>query len=102
MRLTAIDIGTNTILTLIADFSPDGKLAVLRDEHVIARLGKGVDENRAITPETIERTLGYLSSFRDLSDQLGSDRIVACGTSALRDAKNGREFINAVRQKLGF
>jgi exopolyphosphatase/guanosine-5'-triphosphate,3'-diphosphate pyrophosphatase len=102
MRLTAIDVGTNTILMLIADFSPDGTLSVLRDEHVIARLGKGVDEHKAITPDTFERTLGFLRSYRTLSDRLHSDRIIACGTSALRDARNGDEFIESVKKKLGF
>ena len=86
---------------LIAEFSSDGRLTVLRDEHVIARLGKGVDEHRAITPEATERVLGFLRSFRDLSDQLRSERIIACGTSALRDAVNGPQFIESVRQKLG-
>jgi exopolyphosphatase/guanosine-5'-triphosphate,3'-diphosphate pyrophosphatase len=102
MRLTAIDIGTNTILMLIADFSPDGRLTVLRDEHAIARLGKGVDEHRAITPDTFERTFGFLRSYRDLSDQLHSEKIIACGTSALRDASNRQEFIRSMKERLGF
>jgi exopolyphosphatase/guanosine-5'-triphosphate,3'-diphosphate pyrophosphatase len=102
MRLSAIDIGTNTILMLIADLTSDGKVTVLRDEHVIARLGKGVDEHRAITPDTMERTVGYLRSYRDLSDKLRAERIIACGTSALRDAANGREFIKSVKDELGF
>jgi exopolyphosphatase/guanosine-5'-triphosphate,3'-diphosphate pyrophosphatase len=101
MRLTAIDIGTNTILMLIADIAPDGTLKTVRDEHVIARLGTGVDRSRAITRETIERTLSFLRSYRQISDECGSERIVACGTSALRDASNRDQFIRLIAEELG-
>ncbi len=101
-RLTAIDIGTNTILMLIADVSSNGDIRVIRDEHSIARLGKGVDEKKMILPETFERVLNYLSAYKKIHDEEHSDQIFACGTSALRDAANGHEFIEYVRAKLGF
>ncbi len=49
-RFSAIDIGTNTILMLIADVDDAGNVRVVRDEHNIARLGKGIDEHRRILP----------------------------------------------------
>lgn len=102
MRTSAIDIGTNTILMLIADVSPSGELHVIRDEHVIARLGRGVDSNRMILPETFERVLGYLSEYRRIHLAAHSEQIIACGTSALRDAANGRDFISYIKKHLGF
>ncbi len=102
MRKSAIDIGTNTILMLIADIDPTGELRMIRDEHVIARLGKGVDSNRMILPETFDRVLGYLTEYKRIHEEFRSEQIVACGTSALRDAANGREFIEYIRKHLGF
>jgi exopolyphosphatase/guanosine-5'-triphosphate,3'-diphosphate pyrophosphatase len=101
MRLTAIDIGTNTILMLIADVSTDGTLSPVRDEQVIARLGKGVDANRSITPETTGRVLAHLRDYKQISESLHSEKIIAVGTSALRDASNRKEFIDTVRQEVG-
>ncbi len=101
MRLTSIDIGTNTILMLIADVGRGGSIEVVRDEHTIARLGKGVDENRMILPATFERVLTVLERFKNISDESGSTKILARGTSALRDAKNQSEFIDFIKQKLG-
>jgi exopolyphosphatase / guanosine-5'-triphosphate,3'-diphosphate pyrophosphatase len=101
-RLTAIDIGTNTILMLIADIGTNSALHVVRDEHSIARLGKGVDEQRTILPETFERVLGYLSAYKQIHDAEHSDHMYACGTSALRDATNSREFIEYMKTRLGF
>jgi exopolyphosphatase/guanosine-5'-triphosphate,3'-diphosphate pyrophosphatase len=101
MRLTAIDIGTNTILMLVADVSADGRISPLHDAQVIARLGKGVDANRRITPETFRRVLGYLRDYKQISEAFHSQKIIAGGTSALRDASNRKEFIDTVRQELG-
>lgn len=102
MRLSSIDIGTNTILMLIADVRPDGEIHVARDEHFIARLGKGVDEHRRILPETFERVLRCLSHYKQVHDEARSERILACGTSALRDAVNRDEFIEFIKSRLGF
>lgn len=100
-RLSAIDIGTNTILMLIADVDSTGEIRVVRDEHVIARLGKGVDNNRIILPETFERVFGYLTEYKRIHENEHSERMIACGTSALRDAANSREFIQFIRTKIG-
>lgn len=87
---------------LIADISPDGTMVTMRDEHAIARLGKGVDERRKITSETFERVLKLLTEYKNISDKHHSERIIACGTSALRDAANRDEFIAFVEGQLGF
>jgi exopolyphosphatase/guanosine-5'-triphosphate,3'-diphosphate pyrophosphatase len=101
MRISAIDIGTNTILMLIAEMADGGELRVIRDEHVIARLGKGVDENRRIPPDAFERVLNHLSEYKRIHESEHSGAIIACGTSALRDALNRDEFIVFIRERLG-
>lgn len=101
MRLTSIDIGTNTILMLVADVAADGTISPVRDEQVIARLGKGVDANRRITAETSDRVLRFLQDYKAISESVQSEMIIACGTSALRDASNSREFIRFMKEKLG-
>lgn len=101
MRIATIDLGTNTILMLVADVSADGSLSVVRDEQVIARLGKGVDSHRRITPETFTRALGFLERYKSIAESCKVDTIIAGGTSALRDAANSEDFIDFIRQKLG-
>jgi exopolyphosphatase / guanosine-5'-triphosphate,3'-diphosphate pyrophosphatase len=101
MRLTTIDIGTNTILMLIADISADGKLSTLRDEQVIPRLGKGIDAQRRITPETFDRIRRELQKYKSTAEACLTEKIVACGTSALRDAVNREEFVGFIKKNLG-
>ena len=100
MRLASIDIGTNTILMLVADVLRDGSLKVVRDEHFIGRLGKGVDEHGIILKETFDRILAILSQLKSIADSIGIEHLSICGTSALRDAENRQEFIDFIKEKL--
>ena len=68
MRLASIDIGTNTVLMLVADVQRDGSLEVVRDEHFIGRLGKGVDEHGIILKETFHRIYDILSQLKNIAD----------------------------------
>jgi exopolyphosphatase / guanosine-5'-triphosphate,3'-diphosphate pyrophosphatase len=100
MRIASIDIGTNTILMLIADVNSDGTLSVIADEHHIARLGKGVDEHGVIHEETFERVRNILSQLKEIAHAHNVQHLVACSTSALRDAVNRREFIEFINKYL--
>jgi exopolyphosphatase/guanosine-5'-triphosphate,3'-diphosphate pyrophosphatase len=101
MRIASIDIGTNTILLLIAEINTDGTISPLHDEQVIARLGKGVDEHRTISPETFRRAESFLSKYKTTCDQFHVDAIIAVGTSALRDARNKADFCSFILAKTG-
>jgi exopolyphosphatase/guanosine-5'-triphosphate,3'-diphosphate pyrophosphatase len=100
LKTTAIDIGTNTVLMLIADLREDGGITTVRDEIAFPRLGKGVDTSGLISRESVGRVLGVLREYKKLSDSLGSKKIIACGTSALRDAQNSDEVIQTIREEL--
>ena len=101
MTIASIDIGTNTILLLIADIGENGIAGVVLDEQVIARIGKGVDENRVIDRETFHRAAGFLRAYRERSKRMGAERIIAVGTSALRDAANREEFRTFILRETG-
>lgn len=101
MILSTIDIGTNTILMVTAQGSPGGAIQILGDEHAIARLGKGVDASRTILPETFGRVAKFLLRYRQIAESHHADRIVAFGTSALRDARNQQQFIAEMAERTG-
>lgn len=101
MRIASIDIGTNTILMLIADVSADGGLRVISDEQVIARIGKGVDRNGVIEWDAFTRGEQHLSTYLGEAGRHEVDVIRCTGTSALRDARNGQDFRDYLFQNLG-
>ena len=101
MKRTAIDIGTNTILMLIAETGKEGEVKTLLDMQRVPRLGKGVDKNRNILSESIQKAIGILNDYKKISSDYGSQSITASATSFIRDSINKNEFISAVKNATG-
>lgn len=100
MRVAAIDIGTNSVLLLIAE-QRGAALVALVDHMTITRLGQGVDATRALSPEAVERTLACLARYGEELRAYGVERVDAVGTSAMRDAVGGDAFIARAHEILG-
>ena len=101
-RFGFIDIGTNTILGLIAELKNDGSFDVLDDLAEITRLGEGVQRTGRISPEGEERSLKVLRCYLERFESLNVEAIMAVGTSALRDARNSAEVRGRFKEQLGF
>jgi exopolyphosphatase / guanosine-5'-triphosphate,3'-diphosphate pyrophosphatase len=102
MRLASIDIGTNTVLLLIADVDAEGTVAPLVSEQRIPRLGKGVDAARHLAPDSMQRVVDVLQEYRPMLDGYSPERVAVCATSAVRDAANRAEFLALVKAETGF
>jgi len=98
-RVASIDIGTNTILLLIAEVNK-GVLKPLVEKETIVRLGEGVQKNGVLLEGAMERGIQTLTQYRKECQEMGVQRIFAAGTSALREAKNAGDFLKRVGQKL--
>ena len=101
MRLAAIDIGTNSTKMTVADVSGDGLLSVVLEDSDVTRLGEGVDQSRTLGDVPMTRTLAAIVRFADTARNLGAETILGVGTSALRDASNGADFIADVLAQSG-
>ena len=99
-RVAAIDIGTNSVLLLIAELRA-GVLEPVLERATITRLGEDVDARRALSPEAARRTLACLEAYAREIEGQGVTRLAAVGTSALRDAAGGSEFLDAAERLLG-
>ena len=76
-------------------------MKVLHDDIEFARLGEGVDRTGRLSDAAMERGLSALRRYRALCEEHGVAAIKATGTSALRDAKNGPEYLARVKAELG-
>jgi len=103
-RVAAIDMGTNSTRLLVADVDGpgrDAKLVTVERRTQITRLGQGVDRDRRLHPDAIERVLAVLREYRAVIDDLGAERVRATATSAARDAGNRDALFDPAEELLG-
>jgi exopolyphosphatase / guanosine-5'-triphosphate,3'-diphosphate pyrophosphatase len=101
MRVGAVDLGTNSTRLLVADVD-DGRVQEVARRTQITRLGEGVDERRKLLPLPVARVRNVLSDYRRELEQLGAERVLTIGTSAVRDAENGEAFLGEIEWSYGF
>ena len=101
MRVATIDIGTNTVLLLVAERRAAGDLIALEERATITRLGEGVDKTRRLLPQAVERTNAALDAYAAIIERHRVTRVDVVGTSAMRDAGGGEAVRDHVKAKLG-
>ena len=101
-RVAAIDIGTNSIHLLIAAVDPAlHSFRVLLAEKATTRLGERDPVTGDLGGEAIERAFLTLRHCRDLAQSHRVEQILTAATSAVREAPNGREVLQAIEDQLG-
>ena len=101
MRVAVVDIGTNSTRLLVVDVEDGRVVAEHARRSEVTRLGEGVDATGRLGEVPMERVFGVLETYRRTIDELGADATTGVLTSAVRDAANGAEFTDAVRERFG-
>ncbi|HPN38365.1 MAG TPA: hypothetical protein PL041_08170 [Melioribacteraceae bacterium] len=98
--VAAIDIGTNSIHMIIVDLFESGKIDIIHRKKEVVRLGNDAFNGEGyLKAETMERALKTLQTFISIA-KIFNAIVLTCATSAVREAKNGCEFVNIVKQQL--
>src|SRR3954468_18804768 len=101
VRVSAIDIGSNSIRQTIADVSPTGVIRVVDEMKAAPRLGAGLYERGMLGEVAIQNSLVILGRMATLAKQLEVERTEVIATSAVRDARNGEAFLKLAREETG-
>lgn len=101
MRIASIDIGTNTVLLLIAEAHGPGDIRRHVYEQRAPRLGKGVDATKHLHPDAMRRVVDVLKEYNAIIASHHVDTTIVCATSAVRDAANKDAFLTMVRAETG-
>ena len=101
-RIAAIDIGTNSFHLLVAAVDPKLRtFRIIQAEKATTRLGERDPETGELTEAAMQRGLETLRQFRDLAASHRVEQIVTAATSAVREAPNGRDFLQTILDDLG-
>ena len=99
-RVASIDIGTQTIRLLVADLEAGAVIPVLRDRAIV-RLGAGMAAENKLHQDSMERALSCICNFVNCARQKGAEQIYAVATACVREAVNGRQFLDTVKHQAG-
>ncbi|MBI5827488.1 MAG: Ppx/GppA family phosphatase [Deltaproteobacteria bacterium] len=100
MRHASIDIGTNTLRLLIAEY--DGReLKPLVYKRAITRLGGNYKESIGIDADSARRAVSALEEFGRTIAGYGVSSVNAVATSVVRRAGNRGRFIKEARERAG-
>ncbi|MGI5924295.1 MAG: hypothetical protein ACOX9E_10155 [Lentisphaeria bacterium] len=99
----ALDIGSNTIMTLVLQVGEQGELHVVDEFGEVTQLGAGANaENRyCLREEAMARSLAAANrQLQHLRQRYRHFTLVAAATSAVREAPNGTAFMRRCQQEL--
>jgi exopolyphosphatase/guanosine-5'-triphosphate,3'-diphosphate pyrophosphatase len=102
LRYAAIDIGSNAVRLLIADISIGTHGYEFKKNTLIRvplRLGDDAFLNQQISDRKIEDMVKTMSAFKNLMDVYQVTQYLACATSAMREAGNGKEIVKLIKRK---
>jgi exopolyphosphatase/guanosine-5'-triphosphate,3'-diphosphate pyrophosphatase len=98
--VAVVDIGSNSVRLVVYEGLRRSS-SPLYNEKVLCGLGKGVALTGTLSDTGVARALTALRRFRALCRLIGAEQIVSVATAAVREAKNGRQFIAQARAALG-
>ncbi len=100
-RVAGIDVGSNALRFLAAEFVARSHYTVLEQVRTSVRLGHDVFLTGSLAESAMAAAVDALAVYRERISALGIDRWRAVATSAVRDSDNGEAFIERVRAATG-
>jgi len=103
LRLAAIDMGTNSFHMVIVEVSPDLGFIIIDRAKDMIRIGESSITTKMLSEKAMAQGIQSLITFRQLAEQRGVDsaHIIAFATSAIREAHNGKAYMQEIAESVG-
>ena len=101
MKISIIDIGSNTIKLVIYDVKKDSSFIGIHQDSSKVRLGESLAYSDKLNEQSILKSIDVLLLYRDIARLECANKVICVGTSAVREARNGKYFLDQVFKKTG-
>ena len=102
MKISIIDIGSNTIKLVIYEVRKDNSFIGVQQESAKVKLGESLAYSDSLNEQSILKSIDVLLQYRDIIRLESTNKVLCVATSAVREAKNGKYFIDQVLERTGF
>lgn len=100
--IAAIDLGTNSLHMVVVKIDPTlPAFSIIAREKETVRLGDRNLTTGELKPEIIKKAIAALGRFQEVAKTINAETIIAVATSAVREAPNGKDFLQLVETELG-
>ncbi|HID38163.1 MAG TPA: hypothetical protein EYP36_01450 [Calditrichaeota bacterium] len=101
-KYAVIDIGSFSVLLLIAETDSAGNIYPMQEHYKITRLGDNVAKTGRLNEAAIERTLEKLEEYRKIVTRNTIAAVYLLGSEALRRAENSAELSIKIKERFGW
>lgn len=91
-RRAVVDIGSNSVRLVVYN-GPQHAPFPICNEKALCGLGRDMGDDGTLNPAAVEDALATLKRFRRLLDEFGDPPVRAIATAAVREARDGKEFV---------
>ncbi len=100
-RVAVIDMGSNSFRLVVYGYVPGSWWSLTDEIREATRVSAGMGDEGVLKAEPLDRAIRTAGVFASFLEASGVDRVDAVATSAIRDAANRDELLNAIRDRTG-
>lgn len=99
LRSAVVDLGSNSVRLVVFEGLGRNPIAIFNEKAVL-RLGRGVTTTGRLNAEAVAQALTVMNRYRAIAEAMGASPFEVLATSAVRDARNGREFVATLSERM--
>ncbi|MBB5134312.1 exopolyphosphatase/guanosine-5'-triphosphate,3'-diphosphate pyrophosphatase [Thermocatellispora tengchongensis] len=101
MRLGVLDVGSNTVRLLVVDAHRGARPLPAFSHRVELRLAEHLEDGERLSRQGADRLMEFVQESLQLAEDKGVEEVMAFATSAVRDAANGEEVLDQIKETTG-
>jgi len=100
-KIGVVDIGSNSIVLLIAMISDNHSIQTANEFYSITKLGAEVKKNGCLSDSAVDFTISTVKEMKLIAEQEGVSELIVTASSAVRNAENRNRFLVKCHQNFG-
>ncbi|MGK9369020.1 Ppx/GppA phosphatase family protein [Melioribacter sp. Ez-97] len=101
MTIASIDLGSNTVLLLIAEVK-NSEIITIKNYYRAPRISKNLNKGEPFPEENIARLYETLDEYQSIIEKYKCETVLAAATNAFRIASNGGQIASEINEKYGW